>query len=62
MAVSIGVAPTLLIFFTIWAARADRLTPHLPAIALGAALAVVGMLLYPCTLLAKKFPGHSIKP
>ena len=61
MAVSIGVAPTLLIFFTIWAARADRLTPHLPAIALGAALAVTGMLLYPCTLLAKKFPGHSIK-
>ncbi len=53
MAVGIGIAPTLLIFFTIWAARGDRLTPHLPAIALGAVLAAAGPLVYPLTLLRK---------
>ncbi|MGC1783424.1 MAG: APC family permease [Acidobacteriaceae bacterium] len=53
MAISLGVAPSLLIFFTIWAARGDRITPHLPAIALGAMIAVAGTLAYPLTLLRK---------
>ena len=56
MTVAIGVAPTLLIFFTIWAARADRLSSHMPAIALGAALATAGLLLYPLTRVRKTFP------
>ncbi len=51
--VALGVAPTLLIVFTIWAARGDRLTPRLPAIALGFAIALAGPLVYPLTLLRK---------
>lgn len=53
MAVGVGVGPALLVFFTIWAARGDRLTAHVPAIALGAALALAGPLLYPWTLLRR---------
>ncbi len=46
MAVALGVAPTAMILFTIWAARADRLTARIPAIALGAAVALAGPMLY----------------
>ena len=53
VAVAIGVAPTLLIFFTIFAARADRLTPGLPAVLAGAILAAAGPLFYLCTLRRK---------
>ena len=52
-AVAIGIAPTLLIFFTIFAARADRITPKLPAILFGTILAVAGSLFYLCTLRRK---------
>lgn len=53
MAWSLGVAPALLIFFTIWATRDDRLASHFPAIALGASIAFAGPLVYPLTLLRK---------
>jgi len=49
-AIGLGVAPTLLVFFTIWAARGDRLTTHMPAVVLGAMIALAGLLLYPLTL------------
>ena len=52
-AVAIGIAPTLLIFFTIVAARADRLTSGLPAILFGTILAAAGPLFYLCTLRRK---------
>ncbi len=54
MAVAVGVAPALLVFFTIWAARGDRLAAHVPAIALGAGLALAGPVLYPLTLFRGK--------
>ncbi len=54
MTVALGVAPALLVFFTIWAARGDRLSPHVPAIIFGAALALAGMVVYPLTLLRKR--------
>ncbi len=54
MTVALGVAPTLLVGFTIWAARGDRLTPRVPAIALGFALALAGSFVYPLTLLPKR--------
>jgi amino acid transporter len=53
-AVAIGIAPTALVFFTIFAARADRLTPRLPAILFGAILAAAGPLFYLCTLRGKQ--------
>lgn len=46
VAVAAGLAPTLLIFFSIWAARRDRLSPHVPAILLGGALACAGPCVY----------------
>lgn len=54
MAVALGVAPAVLIFFTIWAAHGDHLTPHVPAIALGVAIALAGPVVYPLTLLRRK--------
>ncbi|MGH9615614.1 MAG: APC family permease [Acidobacteriaceae bacterium] len=52
-AAAIGIAPTLLIFFTIFAARADRITSRLPAIFLGTVLVAAGPLFYVCTLRRK---------
>lgn len=49
MAVSLGIAPTLLIAFTIWSTRYDYIEAHVPAIALGAAIACAGPLVYPLT-------------
>lgn len=46
MAAAIGVGPIVLIFYSIWNARGDRFLLHFPAIALGAALAVMGPLVY----------------
>lgn len=56
MTAGLGIAPTLLILFTIWAARGDRLAPRLPAIGIGAMIAVAGLLAYPLTLLAQHHP------
>jgi amino acid transporter len=53
-AVAIGIAPTALVFFIIFAARADHLTPRLPAILFGAILAAAGPLFYLCTLRRKR--------
>ncbi len=53
MAAGIGAAPTLLIFFTIYAAHADRITPRMPAILFGGVIVVVGLLLYRCTVRRK---------
>lgn len=53
-AVAIGVAPTAVVFFTIFAARADRLAPRLPAILFGTILAAVGPLFYLGTLRCKR--------
>ncbi len=52
-AVTIGIAPTVLVFFTIFAASADRITPRLPAILFGTILAAAGPLFYLCTLRRK---------
>jgi amino acid transporter len=51
MAIGLGVAPTLLVFFTIWAARGDHLTAHVPAIVFGAAILLAGVAVYPLTLM-----------
>ncbi|MHB1935049.1 MAG: APC family permease [Acidobacteriaceae bacterium] len=55
-AVAIGIAPTVLIFFTIAAARGDRITPGLPAILFGTVLAAAGPLFYLCALRRKPSP------
>ncbi len=52
-AIALGLVPALLVLFTIWSARGDRLSPHVPAIAVGAAIALTGALFYPLTLLGK---------
>jgi amino acid transporter len=44
--VLLGLCPTLLIGFAVYAARADRITPHLSALALGTAVILLGPLLY----------------
>jgi amino acid transporter len=54
VAAALGAVPAGLIFFTIWAARGDRLAPHVPAIALGAAIAVAGVAAYPLTRFSKR--------
>ena len=54
--VLVGIAPTALIFFAIWAARGDRLAPHIPAIAIGAAIVVAGPLLYALICARSKRP------
>jgi amino acid transporter len=41
-----GVGPTALILFAIWGARGDHLTPGLPAILLGAIIALAGPVIY----------------
>ena len=48
LAVAIGTAigPTALVLFAIWNARGDRMTPALPAILLGAAIALAGPIVY----------------
>jgi amino acid transporter len=58
-AVGIGIAPTALVFFTIIAARADRMTPRLPAILFGTFLAAAGPLFYLCTLPRKRAADHT---
>jgi amino acid transporter len=58
-AVMIGIAPTALVFFTIFAASADRITPRLPAILFGTILAAVGPLFYLCTLRRKRVANHT---
>lgn len=45
-ALLLGLSPALLILFTIWAARGDRLNSHVPAIALGGVLIAMGPLCY----------------
>ena len=52
-AVTIGIAPTALVFFTIFAASSDRITARLPAILFGTFLAALGPLFYLCTLRQK---------
>jgi amino acid transporter len=52
-AVTIGIAPAALVFFTIFAASSDRITPRLPAILFGTFLAALGPLFYLCTLRQK---------
>lgn len=53
-AVALGLAPALLVCFTIWAARGDRLTPHVPAIAVGIAIVLGGVAVYPLTLFSTR--------
>ncbi len=52
-AIGVGLAPSLLVFFTIYAARANRVTPRVPAILLGAVLAAAGVFVYMFTLRRK---------
>jgi hypothetical protein len=44
-----GVGPTALILFAIWGARGDHLTRGLPAILLGAIIALAGPVIYALT-------------
>ena len=46
VAIGAGVGPTALILFAIWGARGDHLTPGLPAILLGAIIALAGPVIY----------------
>jgi amino acid transporter len=52
-AVAIGIGPTLLVLFTIYAARADRLTPRVPAIFFAALVVFAGVIVYTFTLRQK---------
>ncbi len=47
--VATAIGPAFLVFFAIWNARADRLAPSLPAILLGAVIALAGPLVYGAT-------------
>ncbi len=47
--IATAVGPAFLVFFAIWNARGDRLTPRLPAILLGAIIAVAGPIVYALT-------------
>ncbi|AXC11049.1 amino acid transporter [Acidisarcina polymorpha] len=53
VAIGAGLGPTALILFAIWNARGDHLTPGLPAILLGAIIAVAGPILYALTSFAR---------
>ena len=55
-ALLLGLPPSLLIFFTIWAARGDRLNSHVPAIALGGILIAMGPLCYGLLRKSKLLP------
>jgi len=44
-----AIGPTFLVFFAIWNSRADHLTPTLPAILLGAIIALAGPIVYAVT-------------
>ena len=59
IASGIGIAPALLVFFTIYAARADRISPRVPAILFGAIIVVAGLLVYRCTLRRKSIAQRS---
>lgn len=52
-AIGVGLAPSLLVFFTIYAARANRVTPRVPAILFGAVLVAAGVFVYMFTLRRK---------
>lgn len=62
MAVAVGVGPTVLIFYSIWNARGDRFLLQIPAIALGAALAVMGPLIYLVQLCWKRLRPEPSNP
>jgi amino acid transporter len=48
-----AVGPTFLVLFAIWNARGDHLTPRLPALLLGAIIAVAGPVVYALTSSAR---------
>ena len=58
-AVAIGITPTAVVFYTIYAASADRITPRLPAILFGTFLAAAGPLFYVCTFRRKREGNHT---
>jgi len=47
--IATAIGPTFLVFFAIWNSRGDRLAPALPAILLGAIIALAGPLVYAAT-------------
>ncbi len=49
VAIGMALGPTVLVFFAIWKSRGDHLTPGLPAILLGAIIAIAGPLIYAIT-------------
>ena len=51
--------PRAVVFYTIFAASADRITPRLPAILFGTFLAALGPLFYVCTLRQKRAADHT---
>lgn len=53
---AIATVPSALVFFAVWAARGDRLTAGVPAIALGAALILAGPLLYGAFGMGRRIP------
>jgi amino acid transporter len=61
-AVAIGIAPTAVVFFTIYAASSDRITPRLPAIVFGTIVGAIGPLFYLCTWRRKRSADDTTSP
>jgi amino acid transporter len=53
IAIGTALGPTVLVFFAIWNARGDRLSPSIPAILLGAAIALAGPVVYALSIPAR---------
>ncbi len=53
VAIGTALGPTVLVFFAIWNARGDRLSPSLPAILLGAVIALAGPVVYALSIPAR---------
>jgi len=53
VAIGAAIGPTALALFAIWNARGDHLTPALPAILLGAIIALAGPIIYALSIRAR---------
>jgi len=53
IAIGTALGPAVLVFFAIWNARGDRLSPSLPAILLGAVIALAGPVVYALSIPAR---------
>jgi amino acid transporter len=53
IAIGAALGPTVLVFFAIWNARGDRISPSLPAILLGGVIALAGPVVYALSIPAR---------